>query len=131
MAKKRSPIARYWGYPALVLLTAAWLTGLFGPAGLLALSGACFFYFAFNVPVWCGADTRKGEACRQNSYGILLGCSRRQHKWQLLKGVFVTRSWRRFSQSILTSPENKIASLSAIAAIGSTCAAGIQLLLTL
>ena len=55
---------------------------------ILALSLAALGYFLFQAPMWCGAETRKGDWCRNNSHGLLRGCSLRQHKWQRLKQTF-------------------------------------------
>ena len=115
MAKSHAPILRYWGYLLFIVLITAWWTHATGPAGLLILSAACTIYFAFQAPVWCGADTRDGEPCRRNSTGVLMGCSYRQHKWQVLKGVFVTRSWRKLNRGLWASPTTGLATLAAIA----------------
>lgn len=55
---------------------------------ILALSLAALGYFLFQAPMWCGAETRKGDWCRKNSHGLLRGCSIRQHKWQQLRQTF-------------------------------------------
>jgi hypothetical protein len=44
----------------------------------------------FLAPVWCGAFTRKNEFCRNNSWGLLLGCHLREHRWQKFKMIFVS-----------------------------------------
>jgi hypothetical protein len=51
--------------------------------GTIILAAAAFGYFVFWVPVWCGAANRQdGTFCRGNSHGLMMGCHRRQHKWQ-------------------------------------------------
>jgi hypothetical protein len=44
--------------------------------------------------MWCGAKARKGEWCRNNSYGLLLGCHLREHKWQRVKQTFTPAGGR-------------------------------------
>jgi hypothetical protein len=127
MAKSHAPILRYWGYLLFIVLITAWWTHATGPAGLLVLSAACTLYFAFQVPVWCGADTREGEPCRRNSKGILMGCSYRQHKWQVLKGIFITRSWRKINQGLWSSPATGLATLVALSTVLSAVFSGIAL----
>lgn len=75
------------GWVVFAILIAGWLTFGFGPVALMVLSGVSAFYFFFNVPVWCGAEGRS-SSCRNNSYGALMGCHLRQHKWQKLKMLF-------------------------------------------
>jgi hypothetical protein len=87
-------LTRYWGYLAVVIaVTAFFLHGL-GLAVILGLSLAALGYFLLQVPVWCGAETRKGEWCRKNSHGLLRGCSLRQHKWQRLRQTFTPAGGR-------------------------------------
>ena len=59
-----------------------------GMAVILALSLAALGYFLFQAPMRCGAETRTGDWCRNNSHGLFRGCSLRQHKWQRLKQTF-------------------------------------------
>jgi len=63
-------------------------------AVILALSLAALGYFLVAAPVWCCAVTRTGELCRDNSRGLLLGCHRRQHRWQRLKQTFTPAGGR-------------------------------------
>jgi hypothetical protein len=76
-------------YLALVIAALGFFLHSLGFAVILALSLAAFRYFLLQAPVWCCAVTRKGELCRKNSHGLLLGCSIRQHKWQ--------RTWQTFT----------------------------------
>lgn len=129
MARKHNSITRYWGYLLFIVLITAWWTAAVGPAGLLLLSAVCVLYFTFQAPVWCGADVRDGAGCRNNSTGVLMGCHLRQHKWQLLKGVAVSRSWRELNRRIWADATTGIASVSAIAASVSGVAATVQVAL--
>lgn len=87
-------LTRYWGYLALVIAVAGWWLHTFGLAVVLVLSLAAFGYFLLLAPVYCGAKIRTGEACRKNSYGLLRGCSYRQHKWQRLRQTFTPAGGR-------------------------------------
>ena len=84
--------ARYWGYLALALAIFGLVAHHFGFMVILILSLAAFGYFLVAAPVWCCAVTRTGQLCRDNSYGLLLGCHRRQHKWQRLKQTFTQQA---------------------------------------
>jgi hypothetical protein len=81
-------LTRYWGYLALVLAVGGFFLHALGLVVILALSLAALGYFLLQAPVWCGAETRKGEWCRNNSHGLLRGCSIRQHKWQRVRKTF-------------------------------------------
>ena len=52
------------------------------------------------------ADAAQLTHCRENSHGILLGCSGRQDKWQKFRDIFVVRTARRvrFVKFRLTGP---------------------------
>jgi hypothetical protein len=81
-------LTRYWGYLALVVAVPGFLLHSLGFAVILILSLAAVGYFLLQAPVWCRAVTRDGLLCRENSHGLLLGCWRRQHKWQRLRQTF-------------------------------------------
>jgi hypothetical protein len=85
---------RYWGYLFLaaailgiVLHNLSWIV-------ILVLALGAVAYFLVAAPVWCCAVTRKGELCRDNSRGLLLGCHRRQHRWQRLTQTFTPAGGR-------------------------------------
>ena len=81
-------LTRYWGYLAVAIaVTGYFLHGL-KLAVVLVLALGALGYFLFQAPMWCGAETRKGEWCRRNSHGLIRGCSLRQHKWQRLRQTF-------------------------------------------
>lgn len=110
-----SGIKRYWGLVALAVLVTAWWTLNAGPAALLVLSGLVAVWALFQAPAWCGAVNRGGRTfCRDNSRGILLGCHRREHKWQKFKLLFVSRRWRVFSRGLWASPSAKLATISGV-----------------
>src|SRR5437660_683828 len=88
-------MGRLWGYVVFVGLIVAWLSQQVPAVLLLFVAIVEVLYFLFRVPLWCGAETRRGLLCRNNSSGLLLGCHLRQHKWQRLKGTFVLQAWRR------------------------------------
>ncbi len=87
-------LTRFWGYLALAVAVIGYFAHSLGLAVILALSLAAFGYFLLQAPVWCCAETRSGEPCRENSHGLLLGCHRRQHKWQRLKQTFTPAGGR-------------------------------------
>ncbi len=83
-------LTRYWGYLALVVAVLGFVLHSLGFAVSLAALG----YFLVQAPVWCCAVTRTGQLCRDNSRGLLLGCHRRQHRWQRLKQTFTPTGGR-------------------------------------
>jgi len=110
-------LRKYWGYLLFVaLITTAW-TWKLGPAVLIVGWTLVTAYFLFQAPVYCGAETRTGQLCRNNSSGILMGCSYRQHKWQKLKLAFVPRRWRELNKGLWVSGSKILATLGAIVAI--------------
>jgi hypothetical protein len=113
--------ARFWGYLALVLAIFGLVTHHFGFMVILILSLAAFGYFLVAAPVWCCAVTRTGQLCRDNSYGLLLGCHRRQHKWQRLKQTFTPAGGR----AVLAAAK----SASGLLALVGGVVAGVQVLI--
>lgn len=87
-------LTRYWGYLALVIAIFGFSAHSLGFAVILVLSLAALGYFLVQAPVWCCAVTRTGDLCRDNSHGLLLGCHRRQHKWQRLRQTFTPAGGR-------------------------------------
>jgi hypothetical protein len=108
-------LRRYWGWALLIIVLAATIYGSVGPPVLLAASGVILFYFLFNVPDWCCAINRNGTLCRNNSHGILLGCSKvRQHKWQKIKLTFVGYYWRKVGAEIKAQPIEGLKTVTAL-----------------
>jgi hypothetical protein len=87
-------LTRYWGYLALIIAIIGFFAHSLGLAVVLILSLAALGYFLLQAPVWCCAVTRTGDLCRDNSRGLLLGCHRRQHKWQRLRQTFTPAGGR-------------------------------------
>jgi hypothetical protein len=87
-------LTRYWGYLALAIAVLGYFLHTLGLAVILALSLAAFGYFLLQAPVWCCAVIRTGQPCRNNSRGLLLGCSFRQHKWQRVRQTFTPAGGR-------------------------------------
>jgi len=87
-------ILRYWGYAAALIAVVGFFLHKLAPAAALILAIAALMYFLVEAPVWCGAETRKGDHCRRNSNGLLRGCSYRQHKWQRTKQTFTPAGGR-------------------------------------
>ena len=87
-------LTRYWGYLALAIAVAGYFLHTLGLAVILILSIAALGYFLLQAPEWCCAEIRTGEPCRNNSHGLLLGCSIRQHKWQRFRQTFTPTGGR-------------------------------------
>lgn len=114
---------------ALAGLVLAWFDGRAGFAVILALSVVTALYFAFRLPVPCGAMTREEAGCRKNAYGILMGCEIRQHRWQKLKMKVVPHSFRQLRLQLFNNPKDGLGTLVAVASILSTVIAGVALVL--
>jgi hypothetical protein len=129
-------LRRYWGFLALIVALACWaglIAGKFVTAVValvLILSIGAVVYFLFQAPLWCGAITRDGKFCRNNSSGILIGCYLREHKWQKLKMVFVPRAWRELNRGLWTSPREGVTTLGGLGSAVSALAALIAILAT-
>ena len=110
-------LQRYWGYLALALVILGWVTHTVGYAIIVILSLLALVYFLVQAPLTCGAEPRKGEHCRNNSHGLLLGCWNRQHKWQRVRDIFVSRRWRNVIHDLTASPKDKLGTASAFISI--------------
>jgi hypothetical protein len=110
-------LRRYWGYLALGIVILGWVTHTFGYAVILILSLAALVYFLVQAPLTCGAEIRKGDHCRNNSHGLLLGCHIRQQKWQRARDIFVSRKWRGVIHDLTASPKDQLGTLSALISI--------------
>jgi hypothetical protein len=117
-------LARYWGYLALVLAVLGLVEHVEVPV-VLILAGGAFVYLLVQVPLWCGAPTRRGQACRNNSHGLLLGCWIREHKWQRLKKLFIPARWRELAKTLFGSVKDFLATASAVIAIGTFVTAAV------
>ncbi len=120
-------LRRYWGYAAFVILITAWWSRQIPAAALLVLSVVDAFYFLFQAPLWCGAVTRQGKLCRNNSSGLLMGCHYREHKWQRLKMTIVPHAWRQLNRELWTSPGRAVTTLASMGTFVSAVAAVITL----
>jgi len=120
----RKMFVRYWGYLALAVAVPGAVEHL-AVSAVLALAGLAFGYLLLLAPLWCGAATREGLACRNNSHGLLLGCWIREHKWQRLKQAFLPARWGKLGRSLFGSFKDSLATISAIIAIGTAAAAAI------
>lgn len=118
----RKMFVRYWGYLALVAaVVGAWLH--LAALAVLVLAGLALVYLLLLAPLWCGAETREGWQCRNNSHGLLLGCWIREHKWQRLKQAFLPKRWGDLARSLLGSVKDCLATVSALIAIVTAAAA--------
>jgi hypothetical protein len=114
-------LTRYWGYLAVVIAVAGFFLHSIGLAVVIALALAALGYFLFQAPMWCGAETRKNEWCRNNSHGLLLGCHIREHKWQRVKQTFTPAGGR----TLLRTSRSVSGGLSTIGGV----VAGVQVLI--
>ncbi|MET8062468.1 hypothetical protein [Micromonospora sp. NPDC005313] len=104
-----------------------WLSGNTGPELLYLLSGGVVIWSLFQAPAWCGAVTRRrGVFCRNNSYGLLLGCHLREHRWQKFKLLFYSHRWADFSRGTWATPSAKLATVSGLVGTVSAIATGIK-----
>ena len=85
------------------------------PWRFLVLALATVF-FMFRAPAWCGAVTRQGRLCRNNTRGLLMGCHLREHKWQKLRMAVIPRAWSALAKRIWSQNPGQTTGL-AIAAI--------------
>jgi hypothetical protein len=110
-------LQRYWGYLALALAILGWVTHAVGYVVILIVSLVALVYFLVQAPLTCGAETRDGKHCRHNSNGLLLGRYIRQHKWQRVRDVFVSRRWRDVFHDLIGSPKDRLGTISALIAV--------------
>lgn len=103
-------LRRYWGFVALLAAIVGWVGLVAGKfvasvIGLiLILSVVALGYFLFQAPLWCGAITREGTLCRNNSSGLLIGCHLREHKWQKLRMAFIPKAWQELNRGLWATP---------------------------
>lgn len=114
-------LTRYWGYLAVIVAVAGFFLHRIGLAVVIVLALAALGYFLLQPPVWCGAETRKGEHCRKNSHGLLRGCSYREHKWQRTRQTFTPAGAR----AIMATTKSVTGSLATIGGV----VAGVQVLI--
>ena len=127
-------LKRYWGFFALAAALVCWAALVAGKvtssaaAAILILSLAAVEYFSFQAPLlWCGAQIRRGDFCRNNCSGLLLGCHLRQHKWQKLKTVFQPKKWPELNRILWAGAKQIWATTSALVPLVSTVLALIAL----
>jgi hypothetical protein len=123
-------VRRYWGYDLVVLLILLLSNGEWDPTVILVLAGATAVYFFFQVPLLCGATTRDGTACRNNSRGLLFGCNQfRQHKMQVFKAAIVPRTVHELQAAYWANPGQRVASIGAFSALLATLIALVALII--
>jgi hypothetical protein len=127
--KKKTALAKYWGYLLLVALYFGWFYYGFDPLALGVLSSLVVFYSLFLAPVPCSARNRDGTFCRNNADGLLRGCYRQQHKWQNAIMLFKRQSWAQLAHTIFRSIPGNAAALSVIIGFVSAGAAVAELFL--
>jgi hypothetical protein len=118
-----------WGYLILAVVVYGWFGAAMGPGLIALLSVLVVLYTLFQAPMWCCASTRGGEPCRNNAYGLLLGCHLRQHKWEKVKMAMSASSWGQLVKRVLSSVGGVAASVGALASVGSVVVAVAALIL--
>jgi len=99
------------------------------PGFRVAVSVLYAAFLLMAAPVWCGATTRDGDSCRNNSVGLIIGCHLRQHRWQKARAMLTPRKSREFLARLAQSPQTVIAAVGALAAVVSATAAWAQVLM--
>lgn len=113
----------YWGYMVAAALVVAW-SQQWALSVIVALSVGVSAYAAFQVPVWCGAVNRDGQTyCRNNAYGVLMGCSKRQHRWQKIKMIVLRTKVGNVSRSVFPTAKEKFNGALAVGGLLSAVAA--------
>lgn len=118
---------RYWGYLALALAIIGLVTHAFGYAIIGIFSLGALGYFLIQAPAWCGAMTRRGQMCRNNPSGVLLGCHLREHKWQKIRMTFVPKAWRQLNRGLWAGPKEILATVGSLTSVVSLAIALIAL----
>jgi len=127
MSRSKNSLARWWGFALVVAVLAALPSREVPAAILFVLSGLGLVWVLFFAPVWCGAETRGHKSCRNNSWGLLLGCHLREHRWQKFKMMFVNRRWQQL-RDLWSSPREVIATVSGLIAIVGAVVAIVRLI---
>lgn len=100
------------------LLVIALFLLLLGRADLTLIVGAAVLVLVWALvlaPAYCGAETRRtGEFCRNNSFGLLLGCHLRQHRSQKFKMLFLQRRFAHFTRGMFSTPGAVVATVSGV-----------------
>ncbi|ARP71289.1 hypothetical protein LK06_016390 [Streptomyces pluripotens] len=113
----------YWGCMVAAALVVAWTQRWALPV-IVALSVGVSAYVAFQVPVWCGAVNRDGQTyCRNNAYGLLMGCSKRQHRWQKIKMIVLRNKVGNVGRSVFPTAKDKFNGVLAVGGLLSAIAA--------
>ncbi|MEU1805538.1 hypothetical protein [Streptomyces sp. NPDC019937] len=111
-------LERWWGALTAALLIAAWINSAAGPAVVITLSLATLAWCAFQAPVTCGAPVLNHDGgCRENAYGLLMGCYRHHHRWQKLKMVIWRRQMKEFCSELFSDGQKTIVTLAGIGSL--------------
>jgi hypothetical protein len=117
-------LRKFWGYIVLAVVIVGWAEHLLGATVLAVLSLLALVYFLVQAPLWCMAANRDGTWCRNNSHGLLIGCNQvRQHKWQRMRDIFVTRKWQKIIKNLTASPATILGTVGSLLSLISFVAA--------
>jgi hypothetical protein len=75
--------------------------------------------------VLCSRLVRSGHQ-EGYSWGLLLGCHLREHRWQKFKMMFVSHRWRQLNRGLWSSPGAVLATVSGVITIVLFLAAIVQ-----
>jgi hypothetical protein len=105
---------RYWGLIPIAIMVIG-LDRRWGVLPYVFLSLLVLLWVLFGAPTSCGVvDRRRGEYCRNNSPGLMLGCDLPEHKYQRFTQAWWNASWRDRARGIWSGAAAKFATLSAL-----------------
>jgi hypothetical protein len=114
---------RYLGYLLVLILYLGWFSAGFNTGTIAALSGLTVLYGLFLAPMPCCATNRDGVTfCRNNAYGLLLGCWNFQHRWQTVMVLFRRQPWSRLGNKVFRSIAGNSAALTVVVGLLSLAA---------
>jgi hypothetical protein len=115
------------GISPLALAIVGLVTHTIGYAVIGIFSLGALGCFLIQAPAWCVAMTRRGQMCRNNSSGVLMGCHLREHKWQKIKVTFVPRMWSQLNRGLWAGPKEVLATAGSLTSVVSLAIALIAL----
>lgn len=121
--RRKKGSRRYVGYLLVLVLYLGWFQLGLNTGALALLSGLTVLYALFIAPMPCCAINRNGTFCRNNAYGLLMGCWYYQHRWQTALMLVRKQSWARLGSKMFRSIAGNAATLTALAGMVSVIAA--------
>src|SRR5438309_1930446 len=106
-AKRRAKL--YWGYFVITGVVLAEVAGGAPHEALLAAAGLGLVYMLFWVPTSCLATTNELGKCKNNSRGLLGGCSQVRAHGVANRTVILRARWREVVVRLAGTQRNKAA----------------------